>query len=265
MRMRTKWLGRLHLVRQAHGSQPVLAARYHSEGHSVAFKRRLGVGTALAADRLILVDPDVSHFYGLDPVGFRVWQLLDQARTADEIGALLSTEYDAPIQVLQADTAELLLRLADVGLVERQRRTTHLRLQTRDASAVECFVGLAIVQTSLMLSGLPATIKFVEKMSAGTPRSLASKEPERALDLGCSVASRVARVAAVYPGRARCLEQSLCLYLLLLRRGLNPRLRIGVQPMPFKAHAWIELDGTPINDDAEAVRTLALVDFEAHE
>ena len=139
---------------------------------------------------------------------------------------------------------------------------TNSRLRTRDVSTVECVVGLAIARTSLMLCGLQPTMKFLAKIGADARCSGAPKQPERALELGCSLASRLARIAAAYPGRARCLEQSLCLYLLLLRRGLDPRLRIGVQPMPFKAHAWIELDGTPINDDAESVRTLALVAFD---
>jgi hypothetical protein len=57
-----------------------------------------------------------------------------------------------------------------------------------------------------------------------------------------------------YPGRARCLEQSLALYVLLRRRGVAAALRIGVQPYPFSAHAWVELNGVPLSERPEAIQ-----------
>ncbi len=66
-------------------------------------------------------------------------------------------------------------------------------------------------------------------------------------------AYHVAVAAAFFPGRAVCLEQSLALYLLLRRRGVPAELRLGVQAYPFYAHAWVELDGEPVNEDRETV------------
>ena len=65
------------------------------------------------------------------------------------------------------------------------------------------------------------------------------------------VARSVATAGALYPGRARCLEQSLVLYYLLRRRGVAVRYCQGVMPHPFQAHAWIEYRGDVINDVAE--------------
>jgi Transglutaminase-like superfamily len=59
-------------------------------------------------------------------------------------------------------------------------------------------------------------------------------------------AERVAVVAALLPGRVRCLEQSLTLFVLLRQAGYEATLRIGVQPNRFRAHAWVEHDGTPV-------------------
>jgi hypothetical protein len=70
------------------------------------------------------------------------------------------------------------------------------------------------------------------------------------------VADRVAVIAAFFPGRALCLEQSLALYWLLRRRGVSARLRVGVHPAPFTAHAWIEYDGAPVNEDDDRIREL---------
>src|SRR5688500_16204059 len=46
---------------------------------------------------------------------------------------------------------------------------------------------------------------------------------------------------ALYPGRSKCLEQTVASYVLLRRRGANVKMRLGVQPYPFFAHAWLEM------------------------
>jgi len=57
----------------------------------------------------------------------------------------------------------------------------------------------------------------------------------------------------IYHGR--CLEQSLTLWWLLVRRGLPAELHIGVRKSAtgFEAHAWVELFQTVVND-GDAVR-----------
>jgi transglutaminase-like putative cysteine protease len=63
----------------------------------------------------------------------------------------------------------------------------------------------------------------------------------------------VVTAAAFFPGRAICLEQSLALYVLLRRRGVPVELRLGVQAVPFAAHAWVELRGVPVEENADFV------------
>jgi hypothetical protein len=55
----------------------------------------------------------------------------------------------------------------------------------------------------------------------------------------------------VYHGK--CLEQSLTLWWLLVRRRLPAELHIGVRKAAsgFEAHAWVELFGTVVNDGDE--------------
>ena len=49
---------------------------------------------------------------------------------------------------------------------------------------------------------------------------------------------------------ANCLEQSLVLWWLLRRRGIDAALRIGARKDSdrFEAHAWVELDSQVLND-----------------
>jgi hypothetical protein len=52
---------------------------------------------------------------------------------------------------------------------------------------------------------------------------------------------------------ANCLEQSLVLWWLLVRRGIPAELRIGARKEAgrFEAHAWVELGGVVLNNAGE--------------
>ena len=64
----------------------------------------------------------------------------------------------------------------------------------------------------------------------------------------------VAMAAALYPGRAACLERSLLLYWWLRGAGVPVEYRMGVQMYPFLAHAWVEFRGQVVNDVPEHVK-----------
>jgi hypothetical protein len=51
-----------------------------------------------------------------------------------------------------------------------------------------------------------------------------------------------------YPKEVLCLQRSAATACLLKCKGVPAQMVIGVQPMPFKAHAWVEVDGQVIND-----------------
>jgi Transglutaminase-like superfamily len=45
-----------------------------------------------------------------------------------------------------------------------------------------------------------------------------------------------------------CLQRSAATACMLRRYGVPARMMIGAQQMPFKAHAWVEVDGNVVND-----------------
>ena len=45
-----------------------------------------------------------------------------------------------------------------------------------------------------------------------------------------------------------CLQRSAATACLLKGHGVPAQMMIGAQPMPFKAHAWVEVDGRVVND-----------------
>jgi len=51
-----------------------------------------------------------------------------------------------------------------------------------------------------------------------------------------------------YCKQVLCLQRSAATACLLKRYGVPAQMMIGAQQMPFKAHAWVEVDGSVVND-----------------
>jgi hypothetical protein len=51
-----------------------------------------------------------------------------------------------------------------------------------------------------------------------------------------------------YCKEALCLQRSVVTTCLLRKEGVAAELVLGAQQMPFKAHAWVEVDGRVVND-----------------
>ena len=64
---------------------------------------------------------DSGKYYGLNPVGARVWQLLAQPHQVSEVLTTLLAEYDVPADRCRADLFALLQKLQAAGLVEVRR------------------------------------------------------------------------------------------------------------------------------------------------
>lgn len=57
-----------------------------------------------------------------------------------------------------------------------------------------------------------------------------------------------------------CLQRSVATTCLLRKSGFPAQMVIGAQQMPFKAHAWVELDGQVVNDKPYTPEMFAVVD-----
>jgi hypothetical protein len=69
------------------------------------------------AGEVVLLNLQSGVYYGLDPVGARVWQLLTQSRGVDDVCATLIDEYDVSAETLRADVQRLIGELSEKGLV----------------------------------------------------------------------------------------------------------------------------------------------------
>jgi hypothetical protein len=57
-----------------------------------------------------------------------------------------------------------------------------------------------------------------------------------------------------------CLQRSAATACLLKRQGIPAEMVIGAQQMPFKAHAWVEVDGRVVNDKPYTPEMYAVLD-----
>ena len=81
-------------------------------------KPRDGVIAKMVGSEMVLLDYDRGIYYGLNPVGARVWQLLGDGSTVDQIINRLTDEYDVARAALEADVAALLRDLEAKELVD---------------------------------------------------------------------------------------------------------------------------------------------------
>jgi len=65
----------------------------------------------------VMLDLKSGTYFGLDPVGARVWQLLNDGKSIDETCAILAIEFDATREQIDADVSQLVKELAANGLV----------------------------------------------------------------------------------------------------------------------------------------------------
>jgi hypothetical protein len=108
------------------------------------------------------------------------------------------------------------------------------------STILEAYIGIVAHDFFVSRHGLSALHHQIKSFPLSTTsRGVASTElTSHALDIAC----------VFYPKRALCLQRSAVLVKMLRRRGVPARMVIGAQKLPFKAHAWVEVDGEIIND-----------------
>jgi hypothetical protein len=109
---------------------------------------------------------------------------------------------------------------------------------------------------------LPLSHRLIALLAVGVARLLATLSPRRIRCVlqvvrgGCVPATAyqslnarqaVISVSVRCAGR-NCLQRSLAAALLCRMRGVWPTWCTGVRTDPFRAHAWVEVDGVPIGE-----------------
>ena len=84
----------------------------------VAIRIRKDVVFRELEGEMVLLNLATGVYFGLDPVGTRIWTLLDARRSPDEIVKTLTAEYEVDVDTLGVDLARFLDALRDSELVD---------------------------------------------------------------------------------------------------------------------------------------------------
>jgi hypothetical protein len=88
------------------------------------------------------------------------------------------------------------------------------------------------------------------EVSGGERCSATQADILRAIDLA----------AVFYFKEVKCLQRSVVTARLLRRHGFPAEMVIGVQQVPFYAHAWVELEGTVLSDKPYVSQMYAVIE-----
>ena len=114
---------------------------------------------------------------------------------------------------------------------------------------------LLLLRVDMLLKArnLRAIYDLVRRQPIASPPNEKANSIEaicRAMDLAC----------ALYVKPVKCLQRSAATTVLLKRFGWKAKLVIGAQILPFKAHAWTEVDGCVIHEKPSLVSLYTVLD-----
>jgi len=106
---------------------------------------------------------------------------------------------------------------------------------------------LLLAYWELLVLEVPIRRKDFAVIYERVRRTPIAKRTKRTSD-ATQICQAVDLAAVLYFRKVLCLQRSAAAVCLLKRRGFPGQLVVGVQPRPFAAHAWVELDGAVVND-----------------
>ena len=137
------------------------------------------------------------------------------------------------------------------------------RFSTLDRPARNLFLRAILllppVALSLRWRGLRATQAMLQRFLSNDNQERDAALVSRNAALTARMVNAADRHGLFHPS---CLAKSLTLWWLLARQGISSHLRIGIhkEQEKFAAHAWVERDGTALNEPDEHHRHYAAFD-----
>jgi Transglutaminase-like superfamily/Coenzyme PQQ synthesis protein D (PqqD) len=226
-------------------------------------------------DGAVLFDLERDRLLKLNSVGTEMWRQLRAGCTEAQVVDNIAKQYGVEAETVAKDLDGLLLRLEELGVKPGQSgvsiseplpvppdKVHPSRKSGPDANAApsECSVslifcillGLACCDLILLVGSMKWLCRVVQKWPLKRPAleedSVAIKEVCDAVEQSC----------VWYPKKIWCLQRSAVTACLLKRYGVAARMVIGARPIPFLAHAWVEVGGSVVNDSSQ-VRNLYLM------
>lgn len=235
-----------------------------SMSRSAGLKNGRELQLLTSEDGCVLLDVDNDRVLKLNSVAAEMWTLLGAGQTESQIAARLSQKYNVSEQRVFEDVKALVQRICELGIAEHSIRSSMPQQPTENAGEHSSFPWYGQISTAgqpkptirMVLTALLGLAVFDAILSLFSLKSLCwcvRHWPVKGLrGVGTSVRGQVCvavhRACVWYPKRTLCLQRSAVTSCLLRAHGISARMVIGVRPMPFLAHAWVEADGAVVND-----------------
>ena len=203
---------------------------------------------------VLILDTDAGLWVALNSTAGDLWRSWQSGAGFDAGVADVVARYpEVPPELIRADAEQLVQDLFSRGLIEAVPRGAFAGT-TADMAEPEAATAGQRPGWHLTVGALIALVvaDFLVRRPFRLPFALVRTSRRKwcrraATERQASTAvAAVSRAARLYPGRAACLEQSLAAVLLAAVHRRRLDWCLGSAPDPYRFHAWVETDGTPI-------------------
>jgi hypothetical protein len=217
-------------------------------------------------DGAALLDIRQGLCLSLNTVGAEIWRLLKLENSVNEIATQLATEFGEPHHRVLEDVQDFVADLSRKCLLaagaENTRATTsklrsalincwHIGPYSRPATGRSLAAKALVALSGFDLLGFGSDFAAIHEFVRNWPTAPAIPDPAT-VDRVCTA---VNYACVWYPKRVLCLQRSAVTTCLLRNCGVRARMVMGAQKLPFKAHAWTEVDGRAVNEQTDVQKT----------
>lgn len=87
---------------------------------ALTYRRADGLLAAAVGDELLMMSVELGKYFNLNPVGSRIWELLETPRSVNSLVEALTAEYDVTPDVARREVERFLGDLEERKLLSRQ-------------------------------------------------------------------------------------------------------------------------------------------------
>jgi hypothetical protein len=212
--------------------------------------------------------------YSVMGVGSLIWNTLythPNGLNLDDIVRSIHAQFkDIPERQIKADAEKLLNQLSQKGIVEisdgehdrivrgsERWFGTAFELLLCTTVNILLWLGLRLIAVFIALVWVDLSLKLggFRTLHGVVKRWPVSKIKRALPELEQGVCKAVDQAATYYPRHVLCLQRSAAITCLLRSCGMPAQMVIGVRRIPFKGHAWVEVNGAVVNDN-QKVQTI---------
>ena len=233
---------------------------------SIVSRNQCAVRVLPSEDGCFLLDIEHDRLLKLNTVGAEIWHLLSDGEDESRIIHVISRKYHVDEQRVATDVRAIVKRIAEFRLSPRLSIVSDDKLKPatlekkepsypwygqtagdcggpkpKGLTVLAAFVGLVVFDLVLSISSLKSLCVCVKAWPVRGRRSPDSNTRGQ-------ICRAVQQACVWYPKRALCLQRSAVTTCLLRTSGLAAQMVVGMRPMPFMAHAWVEVDNAVVND-----------------